>query len=40
MRYFAGLTHEQIARSLGVDKRTVDRDWRYARAWLLDALTE
>ena len=34
LRYFAGLTPEQIAEALGVTRRTVDRDWRFARAFL------
>ena len=34
LRYFAGLTEEQIAESLGVTRRTVNRDWAMARAWL------
>lgn len=34
LRYFAGLTLEQIAGLLGLTRRTVDRDWRYARAFL------
>lgn len=34
LRYFAGLTPEQIAEALDVTRRTVDRDWRFARAFL------
>ena len=34
LRFFAGLTHEQAARVLGVSEPTVKRDWAYARAWL------
>lgn len=37
-RYFAGLTEEETARVLGVTARTVQRDWRRARAWLQHAL--
>lgn len=32
--YFGGLTLEQVARMLGVARRTVDRDWQFARAFL------
>lgn len=32
--YFAGLTLEQTAELLGVARRTIDRDWRFARAFL------
>lgn len=39
LRYFAGLAAEQIAELLGTTRRTVDRDWRYARAFLISALT-
>ncbi|MCC6321803.1 MAG: sigma-70 family RNA polymerase sigma factor [Phycisphaerales bacterium] len=34
LRFFAGLTHEQIAESLGLSVPTVERDVRFARAWL------
>lgn len=38
LRFFAGLTIEKIAELLGVSARTVKRDWRSARAWLLAEL--
>jgi len=38
LRYFAGLSLEQIADMLGLARRTIDRDWRFARAFLHDAL--
>ncbi len=34
LRYFAGLSLEQAATSLGLVRRTVDRDWVFARAFL------
>lgn len=34
LRYFAGLTIEEAAKSLGVSIATAKRDWAYARAWL------
>jgi RNA polymerase sigma factor (TIGR02999 family) len=34
LRYFAGLSVPEAARALGVNARTVDRDWATARAWL------
>lgn len=34
LRYFAGLSLEQVAQTLGLARRTVDRDWRFARAFL------
>ena len=39
LRYFGGLTQIEIAQVLQVDRRTVDRDWAVARAWLFDQLT-
>jgi len=34
LRYFAGLTVEEAARSLGISSSTADRHWTFARAWL------
>jgi RNA polymerase sigma factor (TIGR02999 family) len=34
LRFFAGLTMEQAANILGLPRRTADRNWAYARAWL------
>jgi len=34
LRYFAGLTSEQAAAALGISKRTADRDWIFALAFL------
>ena len=34
MRFFGGLTEEEIAETLGVSTETVRRDWRLARSWL------
>lgn len=39
-RFFGGLTIEETAETLGVSPVTVARDWRMARAWLMDALRE
>ncbi|MBT8402113.1 MAG: sigma-70 family RNA polymerase sigma factor [Rhodothermia bacterium] len=33
-RYFGGLTSEEAAEAMGVSLRTVERDLRFARAWL------
>ena len=35
MRYFGGLSIEEVAEALGVSVITVNRDWRLARTWLL-----
>jgi RNA polymerase sigma factor (sigma-70 family) len=40
MRYFAGLTEEQIAAALGLSARTVRRDWEKARMLLFAAMQE
>lgn len=34
LRFYAGLTGEQTASTLGRSAATVDRDWAWARAWL------
>ena len=34
MRFFGGLTVEEVAAVLGVTTRTIELDWRAARAWL------
>lgn len=39
LRYFGGLTTEEIAEVLKIHVNTVTRDWIAARAWLLAALS-
>jgi RNA polymerase sigma factor (TIGR02999 family) len=39
MRYFGGLTVDEVASVLGVSAVTVMRDWRVAKAWLYRELT-
>jgi RNA polymerase sigma factor (TIGR02999 family) len=34
LRYFVGMSNEQIAEVLDVSEKTVRRDWNSARAWL------
>ena len=34
LRYFGGLTEEEIVAALDISPRTVRRDWEFARAWL------
>lgn len=40
LRYFAGLTIDETAAALGLAPRTVDKEWRFARAWLHRALSD
>jgi RNA polymerase sigma factor (TIGR02999 family) len=34
MRYFGGLTEEEIGEALGMSSRTIKRRWKVAKAWL------
>ena len=34
LRFFGGLSHDEVAHSLGISRATVERDWQVARAWL------
>ena len=38
MRFFAGLENQEIAAVLELSERTVEREWSFARAWLLREL--
>ena len=40
LRYFGGLSNEEIAGVLNISENTVTRDWNMARAWLYRQLTE
>ena len=40
LRYFGGLTNAEIGEVLGIDERTVKRDWQVARAWLFGHLNK
>ena len=37
LRFFAGLTLEEAAETLGISRSTAKRDWSYAKAWLHSA---
>jgi RNA polymerase sigma-70 factor (ECF subfamily) len=39
MRFFAGLSFEEIGAVMGISVRTAKRDWMMARAWLYTQLT-
>jgi len=34
LRYFSGLTLDEAAETLGISRRTANRNWAFARAWL------
>ena len=38
LRYFSGMTTAETAEVLGMAERTLDREWRYIRAWLMKRL--
>lgn len=38
LKFFLGLSLDEISDALGIARSTVARRWRYARSWLLDAL--
>jgi RNA polymerase sigma factor (TIGR02999 family) len=38
LRYFSGMTTDETAEVLGLSASTLDRKWRYIRAWLLERL--
>jgi RNA polymerase sigma factor (TIGR02999 family) len=38
LRFFAGMSLGEAATTLGLPRRTADRHWAFARAWLADAL--
>ena len=40
MRFFGGLTGKETAEVMDVSERTVERQWRFARAWLYRELTD
>jgi len=35
LKFFGGLTRQEVAENLNISERMVDRQWAYARAWLL-----
>lgn len=40
LRFFAGLSHPEIAETLETSLRSVERKWRFARTWLYDELSK
>jgi RNA polymerase sigma factor (TIGR02999 family) len=39
LRFFTGLSLEEIGQALGISRATVERDWQAARAWLFKELS-
>ncbi len=39
LKFFAGLTNEEVAELLNVNERTVRRQWNFAKAWLFDRIS-
>jgi RNA polymerase sigma factor (TIGR02999 family) len=39
LRYFGGLSEQEVADALGLSRATVTRDWQTARAWLYRRIT-
>jgi RNA polymerase sigma factor (TIGR02999 family) len=37
-RFYLGMSPADVAEALGISQKTVERDWRFARAWLRDRL--
>jgi RNA polymerase sigma factor (sigma-70 family) len=40
LKFFGGLSMEEIAEVLRISTNTVKRDWKFARLWLLHELGE
>ncbi len=40
LRFFGGMTEEEISHVLGISVRTIKRDWNVARAWLYTEMTK
>lgn len=40
LKYFGGMTNEEVAKTLGIGERTVYRHWLWAKVWLFDKLSD
>jgi len=38
MKFFGGLTNQEVAENLNLAERTVERQWAYAKAWLFQRI--
>jgi len=40
LKFFGGLTNKEVAKTLGVTERTIEREWAYAKACLYEMFRE
>ena len=40
LKFFGGLTNDEVAEIIGVNERTIRRQWTFAKAWLLENIEE
>src|SRR5262245_44313884 len=40
LRFFGGLTNKEVAEVMGISLRTVEREWRKAKAWLRRSISK
>ena len=38
MKFFGGMTNQEVAEAMGVTERTVERQWAYARTWIFQCI--
>jgi RNA polymerase sigma factor (sigma-70 family) len=34
LKFFGGMSNKEVAESMGVNERTIERHWAFAKAWL------
>jgi len=39
MKFFGGMTNQEIAENMGLTERTIERHWAYSRAWLFKTIS-
>jgi len=38
LKFFGGMTNQEVAENLGVTERTIERQWAFAKAWLFQTI--